>query len=92
MVQTVPSLPRPAATTPVLPVLPEAQPLKSPPDPSLFLTAPVKVTGGPYNGLCGNVAKLCDEWCSLFIEFEHRWFEIVTRVEWLKPLEETPAA
>jgi hypothetical protein len=69
--------------------LPAAEPLASPPK---IMGEAVQITSGPYNGLRGNLCKLCDTWCSVVIEFEHQWFEIVTESRWLKPLAVPSAA
>lgn len=83
--------------------LPAAEPLKSPPR---IMGPAVKLTGGPYNGLKGNLQKQSlptgPDWdsqpsapisqlCSIVIEFEHAWFEIVTEHQWLAPLNQAPA-
>lgn len=67
--------------------IPPSQPLSGPP--ALFGPA-VIIAGGPYNGLKGNVAKSCDTWGSVVIDFEHQWHEVVTELRFLRPLQ--PAA
>ncbi len=69
----------PPAST-VVTTLPPAEPLAAPPR---LLGPPMLVTSGPYNGLKGCLQKQCDTWCSLAIEFDHAWFEIVTELRWL---------
>lgn len=69
--------------------LPNAEALAGPPR---IMGQPVKITSGPYNGLKGNLAKASDTWASVVIEFENRWFEIVTEVRWLAPMDEPAAA
>jgi hypothetical protein len=63
--------------------LPAAQALGTSP---AILGPAVRITSGPYNGLKGNLAKQCDTFSSIVIEFEKAWFEIVTETRWLAPL------
>lgn len=69
--------------------LPAAEPLKTPP---AVMGPAVKITGGPYNGLKGNLAKSCEAFASVVIEFDHAWFEIVTELQWLAPLNPAPTS
>lgn len=69
--------------------LPQAEALKTPP---ALMGPAVKITGGPYNGLKGNLAKSCEAFCSVVIEFDKAWFEIVTETQWLAPLDPVPTS
>jgi len=48
--------------------------------------SPVKFIGGKYNGLVGNVMKLCDTECSVRIEFERKMHEVVESIKFLRKL------
>ena len=47
---------------------------------------PVRFTGGKYNGFEGTVAKLCDEYASVVINYEGKPHELVESVKFLTPM------
>lgn len=54
--------------------------------PSATVGPLVKFSQGPYNGLIGKIVKAGETHCAVEIEFDHRFFEVVTPVAWLAPV------
>lgn len=61
--------------------------------PTFPLPGPISASGsivrfcaGPYNGLTAKIVKACETHCSVELEFEHRFYEVVTPLAWLRPL------
>lgn len=46
----------------------------------------VRITGGKFNGFDAQIAKLCENHCSVLIEFEKQIHEVITETKWLTPL------
>ena len=46
----------------------------------------VRFTGGKYNGFEGQVAKLCDEYASVIINYDGKPHELVESTKFLTPL------
>lgn len=47
----------------------------------------VKITGGQYNGFTGTLAKTCEAFGSVAMEFERTFHEIVVELKFLTPLD-----
>lgn len=56
------------------------------PIPELAPLQAVRVIGGKYNGLQGTLLKVCDQFGSIDIEYEHKHFEEVIELKFLTPL------
>lgn len=61
-------------------------------EPKVYIGEPVKIVGGKYNGLKGNVTKVCDQFCGVRIEWENKMFEEVVETKFLTPLSKIAAS